>query len=183
MTTVKTAVTSSSSVFVILAALVLFALALAPRWIGRDVFVTSDEDSWMRRAGGFAYGMSHGLPGRTYQNGHPGVLTMELAILGQGPGGAERFADPVTNARLVTKVPGFFDGLVEARRAFALVNAALVALIGVLIWRLLGTGPALAAGALLAFDPFLNAHGQLVHTDGLLSGLTMAAVLCGLARW
>jgi len=97
--------------------------------------MTSDEDSWMRRAGGFAFGMSHGLLGRSYQNGHPGVLTMELAILGQGPGGAERFADPVTGARMVTKVPGFFDGLVDARRAFALVGAALVALNLAVHWR------------------------------------------------
>ena len=164
-------------------ALALFALALAPRWVARDVFVTSDEDSWMRRAGGFAWGVANGRPGRTYQNGHPGVLTMELAILGQGPGGAERFADPVTGARLVTKVPGFFDGLVEARRAFALVGAALVALIGALLWRLFGPGPALAAGVLLALDPWLIAHSQLVHTDGLLAGLSCAAVLCALARW
>ena len=163
--------------------LALFALALGPRWAARDVFMTSDEDSWMRRAGGFAYGLSHGLPGRTYQNGHPGVLTMELAILGQGPGGAERFADPVTGARLVTKVPGFFEGLVQARRAFALVGAGLVALLGLLTWRLLGPGPALAGGALLAFDPFSIAHAQLVHTDGLLAGLTAAAALCGLVRW
>src|SRR5207253_3044113 len=81
-------------------------------------------------------------PGRTYQNGHPGVLTMELAILGQGPGGAERFADPVTGARLVTKVPGFFEALVQARRAFALAGAGLVGLIRLLAWPPLGPGPA-----------------------------------------
>jgi hypothetical protein len=163
--------------------LALFLLALVPRWLGSDVFVTSDEDSWMRRGGGFAYGMSHGLFGRTYQNGHPGVLTMELAILGQGPGGAERFADPVTGAPLVTKVPGFFEALVDARRAFVLVGASMVALLGLLVWRLWGPGPALVAGLLLAFDPFLVAHSQLVHTDGLLAGLTAAAAMCGLVRW
>jgi hypothetical protein len=168
---------------VVLFAVALFALALGPRWATRDVFMTSDEDSWMKRAGGFAYGLSHGLPGRTYQNGHPGVTTMELAILGQGPGGAERFADPVTGARLVTRVPGFFDGLVQARRAFALVGAGLVMLIGLLAWRAFGAGPALAGGMLLALDPFFLAHAQLVHTDALLSGLTAAAALCGLIRW
>src|SRR5919199_6421222 len=168
---------------VVLFAAALFALALGPRWATRDAFMTSDEDSWMKRAGGFAYGMSHGLPGRTYQNGHPGVVTMELAILGQGPGGAERFADPVTGARLVTRVPGFFDGLVEARRAFALVGAGLVMLIGLFAWRVFGAGPALAGGMLLALDPFFLAHAQLVHTDALLSGLTAAAALCGLIRW
>jgi hypothetical protein len=163
--------------------LALFGLALAPRWVGRDVFVTSDEDSWMRRAGGFAWGVANGRLGRTYQNGHPGVLTMELAILGQGPGGAERFADPVTNARLVTAVPGFFDGLVSARRAFALASAALVVLIGLLAWRLFGPGPALAGGVLLALDPFFLAHSQLVHTDALLAGLSVSAALCGLVRY
>jgi hypothetical protein len=178
------AVSSSSSASAIIVALVLFTLALTPRWTARDVFVTSDEDSWMRRAGGFAYGLSHGLPGRTYQNGHPGVLTMELAILGQGPGGAERFADPVTGApRVTTKVPGFFDGLVEARRSFALASALLVVLITLLAWRLLGAGPALAGGLLLALDPFFLAHSQLVHTDALLAGLTCAATLCALVRW
>jgi hypothetical protein len=145
--------------------------------------MTSDEDSWMRRAGGFAWGLANGRPGRTYQNGHPGVLTMELAILGQGPGGAERFADPVTGAPMVTRVPGFFDGLVEARRSFALVGAALVAFITLLIWRLLGPGPALAAGLLMAFDPLMVAHAQLVHTDNLLASLTAAAALCALIRW
>jgi hypothetical protein len=163
--------------------LMIFALALGPRWMARDVFMTSDEDSWMRRAGGFAYGVSHGLLGRTYQNGHPGVLTMELAILGQGPGGAERFADPVTGVRMVTKVPGFFEGLVQARRAFALAGAALVTMIALLTWRLLGPGPAVISGVLLALDPFMIAHSQLVHTDGLLAGLTASAALCGLIRW
>src|SRR6476661_5073657 len=176
---VLTRATGGSTWYVAVLALALFALALVPRWLARDVFVTSDEDSWMRRAGGFAYGMSHGLPGRTYQNGHPGVLTMELAILGQGPGGAERFADPVTGARLVTKVPGFFEALVQARRAFALAAAGLVALLGLLAWRAVGLGPALAGGVLLSLDPFFLAHSQLVHTDALLSGLVAAAALCG----
>lgn len=169
---------------VLVFAIALFALALFPRWATLDVFMTSDEDSWMRRAGGFAWGLANGRPGRTYQNGHPGVLTMELAILGQGPGGAERFADPVTgNPQLVTRVPGFFDALVEARLGFAIAGAVLVTLIALLTWRLLGVGPALAGGVLLALDPFLVAHSQLVHTDGLLSALTALAALCGLVRW
>lgn len=161
----------------------LFTLALGPRWLNRDSYVTADEDNWMRRAGGFAWGVANGRLGRTYQNGHPGVLTMELAILGQGPGGAERFADPVTNARLVSRVPGFFDALVAARRGFVVTSALLVAAMGLLAWRLLGPGPALAASLLLALDPFLLAHSQLVHTDSLLAGLSVTSVLCVLVRY
>jgi 4-amino-4-deoxy-L-arabinose transferase-like glycosyltransferase len=146
--------------------------------------MTSDEDSWMRRAGGFAYGVSQGRLGRTYQNGHPGVLTMELAIASQGPDGAERFADPITgNPRFVTKVPGFFEALVEARRGFAIVGALLVALVALLVWRLLGPGPAIFGGLLLALDPWLVAHAQLVHTDGLLAMLMVAAIGCALVGW
>ena len=163
--------------------LALFALALGPRWIGRDAFMTSDEDSWMRRAGGFAWGVANGRLGRTYQNGHPGVLTMELAILSQGPGGAERYADPVTNARMVSRVPGFYQALVDARRGFVVASALLVAAMGLLAWRLLGPGPALAGSALLALDPFLLAHSQLVHTDGLLAGLSVTSALCALVRY
>jgi Dolichyl-phosphate-mannose-protein mannosyltransferase len=164
--------------------LAVFLLALAPRWIARDTYVTADEDNWMRRAGGFAWGLANGRPGRTFQSGHPGVLTMELAILGQGPGGAERFADPVTgDPRVLTAVPEFFTGLVEARRAFALSSAALVALNALLTWRLFGLGPALVAGLLLALDPFLLAHSQLVHLDATLAGLCVASALCALVRW
>src|SRR5688572_28590846 len=109
---------------------------------------------------------------------------MELAILGQGPGGAVRFADPETgNPRFVTGVPGCFDSLVAARRAFALAGAGLVTVLGLLVWRLLGPGPALVSGLLLALDPWLIAHAQLVHADGLLAGLTAAAALCALIRW
>jgi 4-amino-4-deoxy-L-arabinose transferase-like glycosyltransferase len=164
--------------------LLLFGLALVPRWLSREAYVTADEDNWMRRAGGFAWGVANGRLGRTYQNGHPGVLTMELAILGQGPGGAERFADPVTgNPRLVSALPGFFDGLVSARRAFALATAALVAAFGLAAVRLLGPGPAAAGAALLLADPFFTAHSQLVHLDALLAGLLALAVLCSLVRW
>ena len=169
---------------VVIVALAVFGLALGPRWVARDTYVTADEDNWMRRAGGFAWGLANGRPGRTYQSGHPGVLTMELAVLGQGPGKAEGFADPVTgNPRLVTAVPGFFDGLVDARRAFALATAGMVAGLSLLAWRLFGPGPAVLAGVLLALDPFFLAHSQLVHLDALLSGCMSLAVLCGLIRW
>ena len=55
----------------ILFAVALFLLALAPRWVARDTYVTADEDNWIRRAGGFAWGVANGRLGRTYQNGHP----------------------------------------------------------------------------------------------------------------
>ena len=39
---------------------VVLVLALVPRLLYRDLFPTSDEDSWMRRSGGFTYGLVNG---------------------------------------------------------------------------------------------------------------------------
>ena len=95
---------------VLLAAAVLL-LALVPRLLSLDLFPTSDEDSWMRRTGGFTFGLMNGQLGRTYQNGHPGVTTMWLGMLSQGPDGAVRFADRVHGLRFVGQVPGYLEGL------------------------------------------------------------------------
>src|SRR5207253_1500066 len=49
----------------------IFLLALLPRLLNLGLFPTSDEDSWMRRTGGFTFGLVNNQLGRTYQNGHP----------------------------------------------------------------------------------------------------------------
>lgn len=163
--------------------LALFALALGARWLGRDADVHVDEEGWIWRSAGFAYGLNHGLLGRTYQHGHPGVLTMELAILGQGLSEAERFASLASTASQVSAAPGYFDSLVRARRAFALATAALVVALALVAWRLFGPAPALVGGLLLAVDPFYLANSQLVHLDAVLSGCLVLAALCAIVRW
>src|SRR5688500_15033013 len=50
----------------------VFVTALVARLLASDLVITADEDNWMRRAGGFTYGLLNGQFGRTYQNGHPG---------------------------------------------------------------------------------------------------------------
>ena len=163
--------------------LALFALALGLRLAMLDADVTHDEDQWMARAGNFALAVRQGSFARTYQIGHPGVVTMELAILGQGPEGAARFAEGAGQPGLVSAVPGYFGGLLDARRPFVLVTAALLAATSLLAWRLLGAGPAVLGGLLLALDPFILGHSRIVQMDGLLSGLMALAALCGLVRW
>ena len=49
-----------------------------------------------------------------------------------------------------------------------------------LTWRLVGPAPALLAGLLLANEPFLVAHGRLLHTDPLLALLMAVSILAGL---
>jgi hypothetical protein len=161
----------------------IFLIALVARLLAANVVITADEDNWMRRAGGFTYGLLNGQYGRTYQNGHPGVTTMWVAMLTLGPERMVQYADRVHNQRLVGRVPGFWDALVDARPGFALVTAALATLIAGLAWRLFGPLVGLLAGLLVSLEPFFLAISQLVHMDAILSGCTVASVLAALVRW
>jgi len=161
----------------------IFLTALVARLLAADVVITADEDNWMRRAGGFTYGLLNGQLGRTYQNGHPGVTTMWVAMLTLGPERMVQYADRVHNQRLVGRVPGFWDALVDARPGFALMTAALATLIAGLAWRLFGPLVGMLGGLLVALEPFYLAISQLVHMDAILSGCMVAAVLAALVAW
>src|SRR5947207_9602446 len=117
-----------------------FVVALLVRLAAHDLVITADEDSWMRRTGGFTYGLLNGQLGRTYQNGHPGVTTMWIGLLSQGPDGALRFADRVHGLRFVAQVPGYLAGLAQARIGFAVLGALCVAASALLVVRLFGMG-------------------------------------------
>lgn len=163
--------------------LAVFLLALAPRLLARDLFPTSDEDSWMRRTGGFTFGLVTGQLGRTYQNGHPGVSTMWIGLLSQGPGGALRFADQVHGLRFVGQVPGYMEGLAQARIGFAVLGALAAAGTSLLVAQLFGFRPAVLTGLGLTAEPFLVANQQLVHVDGALTAFLLLTCLLALARW
>jgi 4-amino-4-deoxy-L-arabinose transferase-like glycosyltransferase len=163
-------------------AVVLFIVAVVPRAMSSLPFVTADEDNWMLRTRGFARAVSTGDFPRTYQSGHPGVVTMWVAWLGLG-GRATRLPSASGPNPTVAELAGFMEGLLRARLAFVVANAALVAGIALLTWRLLGPGPAAFGGALMAFDPFLVAHGQVVHLDALSAGFITVAILSGAIYW
>jgi hypothetical protein len=161
----------------------IFLLSLGMRLLAHDLVITADEDNWMRRAGGFTYGLLNGQLGRTYQNGHPGVTTMWVAMLTLGPQRMVQYADRVHNQRLVGRVDGFWDALVDARPGFALVTAALVTLIAGLAWRLFGGLVGGLTGLIVGLEPFLLGISQLVHMDAILSGCMVASVLAALVAW
>jgi hypothetical protein len=147
------------------------------------LFVTPDEDNWMRRTGNFAQGLGQADFRRTYQSGHPGVTTMWLAWLGTGPEVA-RLAGITVQDHPVTREPGFMDLLIRARRGLIVANALLLVAIVALAWRLMGLGPALLGGIILALDPFPVAHTQVVHVDGLSAGfMTVAMLSAGIYWW
>ena len=164
-----------------LAALVLI-LAIVPRAMTIMPFVTADEENWMLRTRGFAQAISTGDFRRTYQSGHPGVATMWVAWLGLG-GTATSYPTARGPHPTPSELDGFAEALVRTRLAFVVANAALLAGIVLLAWRLFGPGPAAAGAALMAFDPFLVAHGQVVHLDALTSGFITVAILSGAIYW
>jgi 4-amino-4-deoxy-L-arabinose transferase-like glycosyltransferase len=161
----------------------IFLASFVARMLAHDVVITADEDNWMRRAGGFTWGLLNGQVGRTYQNGHPGVTTMWVAMLTLGPERMVQYADRVHEQRLVGRVDGFWDALVDARPGFALATALLVTLIAGLSWRLFGPLVGALTGLLVGFEPFYLAISQLVHMDAILSGCMVASVLAALVRW
>jgi 4-amino-4-deoxy-L-arabinose transferase-like glycosyltransferase len=161
----------------------IFIMAFGARLLAHDVVITADEDNWMRRAGGFTFGLLNGQFGRTYQNGHPGVTTMWVAMLTLGPERMVQYADRVHNQRLVGRVAGFWDALVDARPGFALVTALLVTLIAGLAWRLFGGLVGGLTGLIVGLEPFLLGISQLVHMDAILSGCMVASVLMALVAW
>lgn len=162
------------------ALIVLVLLALAARAPYLNLYPTQDEDNWVERAAEFRTALARHDWRGTYRSGHPGVTTMWLASLGMG----DLSAPLVTRTeRWVTRVPEFMTALEAARHVMLGFEALLIALIAALMGRLSGWGAGLVAGALLAFDPFFVAHGQLVHLDALVSGLMMVALLSALVYW
>lgn len=160
----------------------LFVIAFMARLVGVTLFITPDEDNWMRRAGNFTQAMHQGELVRTFQSGHPGVTTMWVASLAVGPD-IERLAGFTIQDYPVTRVQGFMDLMIRARIGMILVNVSLLVGTVALAWRLFGFGPALLGGIIMALDPFLVAHTQVVHVDGLATGLMIVAMLAAGVYW
>jgi 4-amino-4-deoxy-L-arabinose transferase-like glycosyltransferase len=166
-----------------LLAMLVFVIALVPRLAGRDTYVTLDEDNWLKRTAGFTYALWSGELRRTYQNGHPGVTTMWVGMLGMGQDQALQFSTRIRGQGLIGKVPGFEEAIVDARGAMAVATSILTAIIALLAGRLWGAGVGATAGLLLALDPFSVALGQILHVDGLLTGFMCISVLCLIWYW
>jgi hypothetical protein len=173
---------SQANIFRVGALAILFVLALGARLVGISLFITPDEDNWMRRAGNFAQAIHDDELERTFQSGHPGVTTMWIARLAVGPE-IERLAGVTVQDYPVTREPGFMDLLIRARLGMIVVNSALLMIAVALAWRLLGFGPALLGGIIVALDPFVVAHTQVVHVDGLSACFMTVSMLAGGVSW
>lgn len=160
----------------------LFLLALVPRLLMPDAFVTPDEPRWVTRSvRGVLEGLGRGRLRATFQTGHPGVPTMYLGALGialdrslAGLPGAPR-AEPQGEELRRT--------LAAARLPLAAAAALFVAGLYLLLRGPLGEGVAALAAGLVALDPFYLAHSRLLHLDALLAAFATLAALAVARRW
>ncbi|MCL4300483.1 MAG: glycosyltransferase family 39 protein [Anaerolineae bacterium] len=159
-------------------ALAIFVLALIPRLPALDVFVGPDEFTWDRRSANFARAVTSGNWAETYQDGHPGVTLMWLETIGAGVryGYQRLVGHPVEWERLIGPEDSMAN-LSAKREILAGSNALLLVLAVLLVYRLFGHATAWLFGFLLAFDPFLLTESRALRSEGILTGLTMLALL------
>lgn len=171
----------------ILLVLVVFLVALAPRLLGPSPFITWDEPVWTYRSLKFLRALQTGDPAATRLTDHPGVVTMWVGAAGIV---ARTAVDPAVELDLgwVEALPDFDEddpALLAAltpwwpwaRGALAVVTAGLVAATFALLLRLTDRRTALVAAALLAFDPYLLAHGRVLQLDAVVAGALGASVV------
>lgn len=153
-------------------ALLLFALAFIPRAWPNPVMTTDEQAFWINRPTNFLNGLREGDLAETAQSFHPGVMTNWLAasgiILSETINGPDARAE------------NFQQHLNFMRLPFALVNALTVVLGFEMLRRLFDLRLALVAAFLWALDPFLVAHGGIVHVDAITTSFMVTSFLAGL---
>lgn len=167
----------------LLVSLLTAVLAFIPRAMTAGVFQTADEPLWMQRSLNFGDALLHLDPAAASSTTErlatmPGVTTMWLGTLarfGWWIGGGLGVVDP--SEPFVVSPLAFH----LAQLGVGLTTAALIGLLVFLAWRWAGPVVAMTAGVLLATEPFVVAHGSVLHTDELAALFGANAVLAVLA--
>jgi hypothetical protein len=161
-------------------AVIVFLLALAPRFLDLGVFVGPDEASWVKRSDSFARALASGDFARTYQSGHPGVtllwaelpVSLEVHAVPPSPEGGEDAVEAGEDESATTQI----EALAAKRQAAAAVNAAIVAVAVLMVRTIFGPGVAWVSGCLLAFDPFLLTESRAVRSEGMVASFGLLAL-------
>jgi 4-amino-4-deoxy-L-arabinose transferase-like glycosyltransferase len=148
-------------------ALILFLVALVPRLIGLDRFLTSDENTNIFIAGSdvIAAFLRGDLRG-TYWHFYPGVTMSWLDAVGMG---GTYLLDAMAKGSLppfTEYIYGDILSLIVANRLpYAVLSAAAVPALFLLARKLVPLQVALLGALFLAFDPFYLAHSRVAHGD------------------
>lgn len=174
----------------------LFVLALVPRALALNAFVTPDERRWLERSVKFLAALLYQDWGGTLRRGHPGVTTMWTATVGLTSKylfGAWAEGVSVGQASLLEFLQGVpadmvdLDYLAAIRFPTVLVTSAFVVGLYFLVGKLLGRKVALLSAVLVALDPFYLAHSRLLHHDALVATFMTLSLLsflvCSQQSW
>ena len=148
-------------------AIVLFLVALMPRLIGLNRFLTSDENTNIFIAGSdvIAAFLRGDLRG-TYWHFYPGVTMSWLDALGMG---GQYLLDSLSNPTLPSfteYIYGDILSLIVANRLpYVILTAAAIPAMYFLARKLLPNRVALFGALFMAFDPFYLAHSRVAHGD------------------
>ena len=169
----------------VLVALLLVALYLLPRLMHLDASVTTDEPFWLGRSANFYRAIFQGDLAATFQFAHPGVPTMWAGMVGYWFAFPEYINDYSTNLEMTFEIHNRIrasglselDVLIAARVSKIVLQAVIFLIAIILCHRRFGVLVAVLTGIIIALDPFLIAHDQVLHVDGLFAITSLAAVL------
>ncbi|MGE0519700.1 MAG: hypothetical protein AB7P78_11960 [Candidatus Binatia bacterium] len=158
----------------------LAILAFVPRAETAGRYSTADEPLWMRRTQQFGdailrrdFAAASATTGQ--QATMPGVTTMWIGNATRALSWvAVRYGLAAPSQQPFAVSPQALHG---AQLGVAVTTSALVGVIAFLAWQWAGPVAAITAGALLASEPFLVAHGAAFHTDALTGLFGAAGVL------
>lgn len=156
-------------------AIAVFLVALTPRVVDHERFVTIDEGlHWFPRTEQFVLGLTTGDLALTNQAPHPGVTTMWCGAIGTLAWDLTHDGPPVGRIEE--------NAFRNTLRWPVAVLTALGAAVGyALMRRLLPPTTAALAALWWALDPYLAAHGRILHTDALVTTFMAVSLLAALA--
>ena len=152
---------------VAITAIILFIVALIPRLIGLDRFLTSDENTNIFIAGSDVIAaFLQGDLRTTYWHFYPGVTLSWLDALGMG---GQYLFNSISNPTLPSFTEYIYGDilslLVANRLPYAVLTAASIPAMYLLARKLLPNRVALFGALFMAFDPFYLAHSRVAHGD------------------
>jgi len=161
---------------------ILFFLALAPRAVGLNVFLTTDEPIWIRRTLSFFVALLERDYMGTAVHYKPGVTTLWSGVLGfvanyllqanARPGDLADFVRAMLPAQPVS-----VDYLAFVRFPTVLLTSACVVGVYFFIKKLFNQRIAFLSAILLALDPYYLAHSRVIHQDALMTSFMILSVL------
>jgi hypothetical protein len=173
---------SARRCLVVLALVAATVVYVWPRTLDIDRVVTVDEPVFLGISANFSNAVAHGDFAKTSQFLYPAVTIMWTGMLGflaEIPNYVTDYPRQIEALKSVHEpiraVGGEPLAVLVAARVAKIALQAMVFLIALwLMYRLFGLAITVLAAAFIVFDPFLIAHDQLLHVDGV-TGITAFA--------